>query len=535
MANTTFDVTVQGVDYEVDAPDEQTAWAWANIEHQRSPKQPIEKPKKEFSVSDIFAPIVAPLEVGVQMASGIAGQVVGGYRGIASLVSGEGLDTAAQNVRGTHEEMTYQPKAELSKGLSSAIAYPFEKGMEATKAAGGFIGEKVGGEKGRLVGESIGEQVIPVVGTVIPGMQAYKAAGASAAKSSATVAANARQSSALNQSKVSGARDALDLNIVVDPADVNPTFGNKLNRSWADEGKLDYSAAQKNMPTYNKLVREQIAGDVNFVPTAENLKALSAEVAKPYREVSAQLGKVADVNGATVNALDAIRFDRNVVGATGVAKKVNKAVDDAISKVNAGMDGGELLESISLLREDARAIYNGTHPKIENKAVAKRYQQIADTLEGHLEQGLKATNKSDLFDSYISARKKLAEIKTVEDIVNPITGEVVPYALTKGAPSRAPLEGNLKKLRNIAANFPQATAVPTKGLSSMPNSISRTSPSGTAGTAIGLTVGQPVTGGILGATVGMLGGKYQRGRMLTPEYQAANLIPENAGLFRTTP
>ncbi len=35
----TFDVDVGGVTYEVDAPDEATAWKWANIEHQKSSKQ----------------------------------------------------------------------------------------------------------------------------------------------------------------------------------------------------------------------------------------------------------------------------------------------------------------------------------------------------------------------------------------------------------------------------------------------------------------------------------------------------------------
>jgi hypothetical protein len=148
---------------------------------------PVTPPqKKGFKVSDMFAPVIAPLEVGAQMATGLAGQVAGGVRGLYNLATGEGLDASANAVRQTQEAMTYQPRTDLGQGLGAAVAYPFQKGMEATKAAGGAVGEYVGGEQGRLAGEAIGEQVIPVAGTVIPGMQALKAAcrGPSAARRS---------------------------------------------------------------------------------------------------------------------------------------------------------------------------------------------------------------------------------------------------------------------------------------------------------------------------------------------------------------
>jgi len=38
MANTTYEVDVGGVTYDVDAPDAKTAWSWANQTHSKSLK-----------------------------------------------------------------------------------------------------------------------------------------------------------------------------------------------------------------------------------------------------------------------------------------------------------------------------------------------------------------------------------------------------------------------------------------------------------------------------------------------------------------
>ena len=38
----TFDVTVGGVNYEVDAPDERTAWKWANVIHSQGAQARVE-------------------------------------------------------------------------------------------------------------------------------------------------------------------------------------------------------------------------------------------------------------------------------------------------------------------------------------------------------------------------------------------------------------------------------------------------------------------------------------------------------------
>jgi hypothetical protein len=50
----TFEVDVQGVTYEVDAPDENTAWQWANAEHAKAPSMP-QQPKPERNMFENIA------------------------------------------------------------------------------------------------------------------------------------------------------------------------------------------------------------------------------------------------------------------------------------------------------------------------------------------------------------------------------------------------------------------------------------------------------------------------------------------------
>ena len=48
----TYEVDVQGKTYEVDAPDENTAWQWANYTHKQTPAAPAPAPKAGFSLAD---------------------------------------------------------------------------------------------------------------------------------------------------------------------------------------------------------------------------------------------------------------------------------------------------------------------------------------------------------------------------------------------------------------------------------------------------------------------------------------------------
>lgn len=81
-----FDVDVQGVTYEVDAPDERTAWAWANYTHKEKDKSQLAQ--QEDSQKYDPAAGMSALERGLV---GAGGAMRNAYLGVRSMVPGLGL------------------------------------------------------------------------------------------------------------------------------------------------------------------------------------------------------------------------------------------------------------------------------------------------------------------------------------------------------------------------------------------------------------------------------------------------------------
>ena len=115
--------------------------------------EPPAPAKKSLLTKALDLPFVrqvnALAETGTQMATGTAGQAVGGIRGLYDLATGGTAESATQKIRDTEEAMTYQPRTQAGRDVSAAVMYPIEKGSEAL----GWVGEKVGGDKGRAIGE----------------------------------------------------------------------------------------------------------------------------------------------------------------------------------------------------------------------------------------------------------------------------------------------------------------------------------------------------------------------------------------------
>lgn len=102
--------------------------------------------------------VVGGLEAGASMVAGIPSQIAGGLYGLGTLMSGQGLDAAANASRRVQEQNfgfgAYVPATEKGKkgaeNIAALMHYPVEKAGDV----GGFIGRQLGNEAlGRLSGE----------------------------------------------------------------------------------------------------------------------------------------------------------------------------------------------------------------------------------------------------------------------------------------------------------------------------------------------------------------------------------------------
>lgn len=473
--------------------------------------------KKEFKVSDIFAPVVAPLEAGAQMATGIAGQVAGGLRGLYNLATGEGIEASANAVRNTQEGMTYQPRTELGQGLGTAVAYPFQKAMEATKAVGGYVGEQVAGEQGRIAGEAIGEQVIPVAGTVIPGAQALRAAGRGP---SAAVMSKKIEGMQQSAPKIAVAQEGNKLGFVFDVNEVNPSapIGAKL----AAGPKLDMLAAKKNLVAAKDVLKKDLGIAADDQLTRATVNARIEALGKDY-EVVRNLGTL-KANQDIAGRLRSATVEE-IPGKEAAAKVANRVLlDNADDIANGTLTGDSAVSRIKAYRKSAQKIKDSAASDEAALMKADAYKKVADILEDVVEASI---SDKTVLANFRKAREGIAKAYTVNGIINPVTGVPNLQLLTSGKLAGAPLTGGLASLRRIAETFPEVTANISKH-GDVVSTLPRTSVPATAGAAAGAAAGNAGLGASLGSVTGVLGGNWMRGRTLTPEYQAANLFPEFA-------
>jgi len=96
----TFDVDVEGATYQVDAPDELTAWKWAKATH----RQEVAKPKSTErtwgeAAKDIGAGVVSGVGAVTQLPGQLYGLATGDFEKSGMLGAGQEIQKYAQTLK----------------------------------------------------------------------------------------------------------------------------------------------------------------------------------------------------------------------------------------------------------------------------------------------------------------------------------------------------------------------------------------------------------------------------------------------------
>jgi len=105
-------------------------------------------------------------EPAVQMATGAAGAIAGGWRGAFDLLTGQGAEKAAQDVRSTEEALTYQPRTKTGQASSRIVGKPFELLAKGADVAGGKVAEATGSP---ALGAAVNTAIQAAPAVLIPG------------------------------------------------------------------------------------------------------------------------------------------------------------------------------------------------------------------------------------------------------------------------------------------------------------------------------------------------------------------------------
>lgn len=327
-----------------------------------------------------------------------------------------------------------------------------------------------------------------------------------------------------NATKIEAAQAANKLGVALNPAESNPTLGNRMRSVLTGNKDVNTSLAKANEGKWVDVVKQDLG-----VPPEGRLNAGAIEQAldaasKPYDAVRAipqmePSGEVlASIRGVSKPA---------TIGGKAKADAVNTLVNETTTALKEGRSGAQIIDDIRQLRRDAQSTYkardSGNNPPPADVALADAKIEIANSLERMIDEH--APNPQVLSD-FQQARTRMAQIYDHERAIDFATNKVDPQVYAKLLDER---KGNMTgvgaDIGKVAANFPEVSKANVKATPVWQQDFTRSGVAGTLGYAAGHVVGSPVVGAITGAVAGKVASGIAAKRMATPAYQAAHAVP----------
>jgi hypothetical protein len=468
--------------------------------------------------------ILGAFEVPSTILTGAAGAIAGPAAGVFETIKSgkygtpEGVKIGEKRAKEVMKSMTYQPQT--AEGRRNLEALGEVLGSEALRPLQGAIG---------LPATSVPIQSVrPALqyGKNVIGEEAALAAQPITKMLDARAVAKAAERTAESFERapqIDAAKDAARLGILLDPAISNPTLVNKAKELGVDPVELHNSFSQQNKTKWVSVAKKEMGLPESVSLTSSKpFEQARAQAAKPYENIR-NIQTLAP-NPEVIAKIDSL-YDTGLIGGKTSENAIKALTQDAIEKISSGMTGQKVLDSLSDLRKKATKTYNSNAATPEMIDVADVRMGIANALEDLIEANVR---RPEELTAFRKARQDMARAYTYEAATDISTGLVDPQKLKRMLDKGIPLSGDAEAMARIAGIYPEITSltpVKREGL----QRFSRAGALGTLGAAVGAMVPGvgPIGGGALGAGAGILGSKLAAKRMASPEYQAANAVPQD--------
>ncbi|MFA6042030.1 MAG: hypothetical protein WC733_11065, partial [Methylophilus sp.] len=225
----------------------------------------------------------------------------------------------------------------------------------------------------------------------------------------------------------------------------NPSFTSNRIESLGGKAAVKQMALDNNQPIIDSMVKKAIGVSDDVALSDDLLKGLRTKAAAPYRSAeqltAEQVGKSSTKSMAT-----------------------GKMIEKPIIK-----DGKQLVQEINEARDATRALWSdsksatGTARNAAREA-AKASEARLSTLENQLDKMAINQGKPQLVQELSGARKQIAKLYTVDDVLNKGTGSIDAAKLGTKFAKNKPLDGELKEIGRFANAFQTKGIVPRGGM-----------------------------------------------------------------------
>lgn len=396
----------------------------------------------------------------------------------------------------------------VAGGLAVAAPTIFVPGVNTYAGA-----SLVGGATGGLTSEQRDAKGIATDTALgAAGGAAGKAVGDTAGKGFRILRDKATQYAAQRAAATQPMREAVEnartLGYTVQPTLANPTTLNARLEGFAGKAAVQQKASLKNQEVTNRLAKKALG-------LAED-DPLNAQVLAEMREQAGQAyGELAKQGKFTADAAYQLDLAKMRKPLESFAEDFPDLANNEVSRLVSALSKGEFnststVEALKRFRFEGFA--NAKNPDPIKRELGRVQLQAADALEGLVERNLQKGGQSQLLQQFKDARKTIAKVYTVEDVLNSTTGNIDARQLAKLLDKGRPLSGDLRKVAEFAQAFPKAAEVQKSSvLGSSPLDL-----------AVGATAATSV--GPAGFLATMFRPTVQN-LLLSPQYQSRMVMP----------
>lgn len=442
-----FDVDVNGQTYEVDAPDERTAWAYAKQKHAAASAPAAPAAPRDRTLGEQVRTL--PQDMARQLA--LTGRnVVTGVTAIPGMAADATM--AVYNLlTGSNQQM---PTEALQRAMTRMGVPEARTGLE--RGLGMLQSAAVGGKT-----------PMPKIGPQVP--------------------ANFQRAPTNLETEFAATRPA---GYVVPPSTIKPTAGNVALESVGGKIATAQTASLRNQEVTNRLAARSVGLSPNQPLTVDALKHIRTKAGQAYEN----LGKSGRIQPDLDFYADLSRIRSNITQIQRDFPRANVAAGDEIGDLvkslqEPGFNARSGLAYIKELRKSATSnLLKADDPAKRSLGTAQ--QQAADALEDMIERQLAQTGNQSLVDEFRAARQLIAKTYTVQNALE-TTGNVNAAKLAQLLRKDRPLSPELTTAARFAGAFPKAAAMPERvagpGVSALDAGVAG------AGGALGLALQSPQT------------------------------------------
>jgi len=225
-------------------------------------------------------------------------------------------------------------------------------------------------------------------------------------------------------------------------------------------------ASKANQGVTDGLARKMLGFRSDTPITKENLAQYRAQQGQAYKDVE-NWGSPYHATFEYQQALGKIRRDvaqlNKFKGTKASARPINEMLSDIDKPRFSPKDA---MFNMQRLRSDAKANLRKLDDPIAQR-LGKAQNAGAKAMEEMVDKNLHYGGADDVAAAFKAAREKIAQSYTIEDALNPATGEVSSKKLYDAVKSGDMVGSELRKAADFAGNFPHAVKTPSE-IGSMP-------------------------------------------------------------------